>query len=314
MIIEICHLNQNENNNNNNDDVFLNVMLYFSFILLLFVEYFCSSIYSIIIGIDSEYVYSHFIGYNNISQDSILWNNTIVTNYDDSPFQLINLPFTFPFFNSNYNSISISPNGALHINPIPPCGIYFQGACSNNFITCCLNPDYNMLLAACLTDLNPSDSSSGSIKYSLTYNKLIVWYNNIRLYVSPDLSQSIQQYAKSFIYNFFIQINSNGIIEYNYIKIYDPSNIPGWDSFNNANRKWLVTLRTIPGQSKATANKQDWIESGELSGSVFNGIYPKRSEVISNSSLRFYPFSSRLCYSPAKISLVPSHTNYGLLK
>lgn len=86
------------------------------------------------------------VGLRQQASGDTSWNVSSVSSVDDFPLQPVDLPFTFPFFDSSHRVVQISPNGGLHFNAFPPCCSGFF--CSfYSFGSCTFDTSYRNMLA-----------------------------------------------------------------------------------------------------------------------------------------------------------------------
>ena len=110
----------------------------------------------------------------------------IVSDADDSPFQLVALPFPFNYFGRMIYNVFASPNGALHqsISQPCPCNCFME---ITSTTSCNYNTSYTGLIAGFLTDLDPSNSLSANVTYYKGAGYLSVIYSSIPMF-DPLLS------------------------------------------------------------------------------------------------------------------------------
>ena len=123
----------------------------------------------------------------------------IVSDADDSPFQLVALPFPFNFFGRMIYNVFASPNGALHQSIAQPC----QCNCFMEITTtssCDYNTSYGGLIAGFLTDLNPSLSLTANVTYYKGVGYLSVIYSSIPMF-DPKSAHFLSQSFRINLYN-----------------------------------------------------------------------------------------------------------------
>lgn len=123
------------------------------------------------------------------------WTASTVARYNDAPFQVITLPFTFYFYGTPYQvrssflnvvanahytrifirhslafpvaqQVRISPNGALHLDAkIPCCTSKDPSACVFTIpTTCTLDSSYSNVIMGYLADMNPLTKPTSKIE------------------------------------------------------------------------------------------------------------------------------------------------------
>jgi hypothetical protein len=97
-----------------------------------------------------------------------------------------------------------------------------------------------------------------------------------------------------------VDLYKTGRIVIRYKDVYDPAPIKGWgdDDPNSANlRQWLVGLRPASDWTAfaPAANTEDW---GLHPANSTQGVYPRKADVVSNSTLTFWPIAPKFCFSP----------------
>eukprot|EP01041_Mallomonas_annulata_P009600 gene9600-19954_t len=207
---------------------------------------------------------------------------SIVSNSNDNPMERVNLPFVFPFFGENHNTVVINPNGALQFDStnIPPCGPFFGGGKND----CGLENSYYGIIAGFLTDLNPPGSITGEIRLSSdNQSQILISYNNIPYFGKPLALNS-----------FHILLHKNGHIGIELDNIQRPESLP-------LNIPWLVGVRpskdsiNIKLSNIQKQNQKSW------NTSVY-GLYPPKKSITSNISYNLCPVSINWCLRPAMIS------------
>jgi len=126
------------------------------------------------------------------------------THNDNSSNDIINFDFNFPFYNNNYSSLIVNPNGWIGFGD-DSAEWYNTGL-----------PNIDAPLNAIMPfwdDLNPNNSGNsanmeGDVKYQINDDHLIIWYDNVRHWVG---SGDIDGY-----YDFQVIIFSDGDIKFNY--------------------------------------------------------------------------------------------------
>ena len=130
---------------------------------------------------------------------------TVIFNHNDNASDdIINFDFDFPFYNNNYSSLIVNPNG----------WIGFSDDNSEWYNTGLPNVEAPLnAIMPFWDDLNPNNSGNstameGDVKYQINDNHLIIWYDNVRHWVGAG---DIDGY-----YDFQVIISDNGNIDFNY--------------------------------------------------------------------------------------------------
>ena len=116
----------------------------------------------------------------------------IVSDADDSPFQLVTLPFPFNFFGRMIYNVFASPNGALHQSIAQPCQCNCFMEITTAVASCNYNTSYAGLIAGFLTDLDPSNSLSANVTYYKGVGYLSVIYSSIPMFDPALAHQSFR--------------------------------------------------------------------------------------------------------------------------
>ena len=115
------------------------------------------------------------------TNDSVFF--TLVQRTDDSPFESYQLPWPFNFFGRDIDKVFISPNGAIHMDPLQPCGGFFCGDYNSSFLN---------VIAPLLTDLDPSANLKTSISATVDHKNLLVEISYDRYYQYSIRTKSTQ--------------------------------------------------------------------------------------------------------------------------
>ena len=201
-----------------------------------------------------------------------------VAHSDDSPFEAVELPYSFMLFGMASERIFVSPNGALHFSPVQPCPDYNVYGTQS----CTLSTAYRHLIAGLLADLDPSTSSNASIMSYRTNEAFTVEYQNVSYF-----GTSLENTFRISLFH-----DSHVELAYDHIATSEeyPSNAPGG---------WLSGLRA-PTSDPYTlySDAQVQFEAVEW-GDGAMGVYPAQAEVRSGNQFNVCPMSRSWCVSPA---------------
>ena len=116
----------------------------------------------------------------------------------------IDFDFDFPFYNNNYSTLIVNPNGWV--------GFGNDNSAWSNVGLPSLDAPLNAIMPF-WDDLNPNNTNNssdmaGEVKYQVNDDKIIIWYDNIRHWVG---SGDVDGY-----YDFQIVLSINGNIDFNY--------------------------------------------------------------------------------------------------
>jgi len=123
---------------------------------------------------------------------------------DNASDDIVYFDFNFPFYNNNYSSLIVNPNGWIGFGE--DNAEWFNTGLPN------VDAPLNAIMPF-WDDLNPDNSGNSSnmegvVKYQTTNNQVIVWYDNVRHWVGTG---EIDGY-----YDFQVILYSNGDIDFNY--------------------------------------------------------------------------------------------------
>ena len=107
-----------------------------------------------------------------------------VSAVDDTPFEAVDLAFSFPFYgDSNVSTVYIGANGFTQVRPEPPCGGFFaSGFCS-------IRSAYRGTIGALISDWNPGFDSQGKVWWRMSGDALCVRWERVPLWAfepEPD--------------------------------------------------------------------------------------------------------------------------------
>ncbi|KAK8824136.1 plexin domain-containing protein 1 precursor [Blastocystis sp. ATCC 50177/Nand II] len=110
-----------------------------------------------------------------IDISALSFNESFVSKSSNGPFQRIDLPFEFHFYDRILRQVWISPNGFISLKPGVRCyGFYATDDCDLESV------EYDAFIAPYLTSLNPSrGGNTTSILYRIEDSRLIVIWNNV---------------------------------------------------------------------------------------------------------------------------------------
>ena len=262
---------------------------------------------------DPEYTYHIALDQSLASQtlpSDLVWSRSTVSDVDDCYYQSIDLAFPFPYWLRSFTSLSISPNGAVYIPPDPigcTCRTYINGIVAPTFMgavpscSCCFDNAFFDLIAASLTDLNPSVSTNGRIEWAQTNTSFYVNYVNIQLYTDQ---WNINTQGPVPSESFSVELRSNGRIITRYTKMDDVFTYGNYVQDRSRGtwvpRNWMVGLRqadprfptsTNPS-SRVTRNKVQW-------NATTNAVYPPRPTIRSGTTINYWPMGNVACNSPS---------------
>ena len=140
---------------------------------------------------------SNNINYNWIDIED---DNQVVTLPDNDGGGIVNMNFQFPFYGNQYNYCAVMANGWIGFEAT-------EQSWNNQSIFSEESPKGAIL--GFWDDLYPesleNDEGSGNIRYHSNNERLVVWYDNVRHWVSADR-----------VYDFQIVLYADGRVSFNY--------------------------------------------------------------------------------------------------
>lgn len=220
-----------------------------------------------------------------------------VKHADDSPYQVVNLPWPFNFFGENIYRFYVNPNGALHHNATSPsCGCYdihFNSSTSS----------YKGIIAGFMIDLYPNGNPNSNITYGYTSNSMVVSFLRIPIFLNESLSNT-----------FHISLFKNGQISILYDNIMSLSQRQYWMSgirslYSVSNiRTGHYQNHTRPSATVFT-DAQLKVGTTEWQTDVA-GIYPpSRLDVQNGVQFTTCPISTIWSAQPSFVDISPSLTS-----
>jgi len=212
----------------------------------------------------------------------------LVQQEDDSPFQMYQMPFTFPFFGKGIDKIFLSPNGEIHTSPVLPCGAFFCGDFNSTFLG---------IIAAVITDLDPSSSLNSSITagFTATTGCVEITYANIPYWSAQNGITNVRKNTTSFR----VHLYSDGRTDL----IYDKFNT-SLLSCQGLPACWLSGIRNFPNNTQFSVVTAQQMAVGKTQWSTsVPGVYPMRSDVKPGSMFTACPISTAWCAQPAFLNI-----------
>jgi hypothetical protein len=197
-----------------------------------------------------------------------------VRNGDDFPYQRVTLPWQFNFFGIGVDNVFASPNGELHMTPLPPCRGCYQ-------FTSDFNSSLYGVIAGFCSDLLPAKypGNFSSITSSTTESSVTVQYTNIPFYSNVDNNTfGMTLYNDSSMEVYWNQVFPSGASKYTPLLV-------GFRNFANNSLTSFTTSQLSLGRTQF--------------GTTIAGIYPLKSSVISGSSFIACPISTVWCATPS---------------
>jgi hypothetical protein len=211
-----------------------------------------------------------------------------VSNSDDTPFSEVKLSSPFQYFGDDYDQIFVTPNGAIQLSKVPPCGSVYCGD---------FNVSYFGNIAGLLTDLNPTQYDNAKITIYQTENITEISYSSVPEFNNPDKNFT------SFIYDFKIALMHDHSVVIQYIDVENDapksSYISGLISTQRHNKYATFT------NSQLEVGLTDW-------GTGIPGIYPLKSQVKDGNFFVACPLSESWGITPSSINLADSNYKFTL--
>ena len=206
-----------------------------------------------------------------------------VSQADDTPMEPVVLPQVIPYYGRFYDRIYVAPNGHVQVSPIPPCGCCYCDTCSTKF-----SPYEEGIIAAFLTDFDPSLSVNSTVSYKYYNNEIVFIYDKLQLYGS----------SSSYTWSFRISLAVDGAIRISY------DNIPNVIANVSKSTCWISGLMapmetgSVPETSLVTAEQ---LRIGtDVWKSQISGVYPPTMDAVqTGEEFHACPLSTSWCGSPS---------------
>lgn len=248
--------------------------------------------------------YFSFISTNLDEQPGATVNSTlldIVSIADDNPFQQVQLPWAFPFFGLELQSVWVSPNGALLYSKVPPA--------INSYVGDGL--DYFGSMAPYLTDLFPGQNLGSKITTYSASDHMTIAFKDVQVFNVS--AHEHMPWGINLNNTFRAVLYSDGHVTFHYDSIlaptvllrYNYSFVSGLiDTFNSDLGFPLCDYTT----AQLALAKSDWsVAKTGISGvSFLPGIYPPFADVVTGKQFTACPVSSTWAMAPASLDSNPA--------
>lgn len=219
--------------------------------------------------------------------------NSTVASTDDTPLDLVELPFPFSYFGERKLSIWINPNGGVQFDAKHACGCCFSAR------DCDYNTSYFDIIAGAMTDLIPVKINESIVRYAHLDDGNQDPGFGIAFVGIPVFGAAP---SPGPLYSFAIVLRKSGRISVAYEKIFDTRvSIPGYRFSYHVTDSWLVGLRPPLnyalsleglGADSFCSKRKDY-------GTSLCGSYPSADLIVPGTVVEYCPTPTTICVEPS---------------
>ncbi len=243
--------------------------------------------------------------------------DSTVSRTDDTPLDLVNLPFPFRYFSERVSSVWLNPNGGLQFHAKPPCGCCFSAMLTDGRY-CDFNTSYYDTLAGAVTDLIPVELEGSIVRYAALGFAKTITTDTVANTTTTTSTANVSDpgFGIAFVgipifglepspgplYSFGVVLRKSGRITIAYENIYDTRNdLPGYTHATHVHENWLVGLR--PPKEYAAALRDtlgpEFCTNSDDYGTGVCGSYPPASKIVPGAVVDYCPAPTTICVEPS---------------